>query len=271
MKINKLLMLVLIIANISLYGQKEIKGKIFDSKKHTTLSYVNVGIYSKDKGTVSNDDGEFELNLKNDELNDSITFSMIGYKTVKIPVNYFFLKDSIFLDEEVINLKEIIIRNKKGKRKLTGNEKPKFLLAKVKFKNIEAGNELSIKVKVKNEIEITKFNMLLVKNDYKNLKLRVNFYDIKDKKPNNRINSQNIILETSLEKGILSLNLKDYEITLNEDFFVSIESLNKLNNPEKEIIIGGKVGGISYARKTSQASWVKIKTGFCIFLDVIEY
>jgi hypothetical protein len=268
-KIN--IILILIITNINLYGQKQISGIVFDSKKSNALDYVNIGIFSKNKGTVSSEFGKFILNITDNELKDSLTFSMIGYKTKKVPINFFNLNDTLYLEEEVINLEEIVLRNKKGKIKIIGNKKPKLLLASVKFKNIEAGNELSIKVKVNKNTEITKFNLLLIKNDYKNLKLRVNFYNIKDKKPYERINSQNIILETSLEKGILSLDLNEYNIILKDDFFVSVESLNKLNNVNKEIVIGGRVGGKSYVRKTSQASWVRIKVGFCIFLDTMQY
>jgi hypothetical protein len=268
---KKIILLVLFISYTNMYTQEKIAGKVLDRSTNTPLSYVNIGVFSKDLGTVSNGAGDFNLKIENENLKDSITFSMIGFKTRKIPVAYFNLKDTIYLDEEGIELEEIFISNKKGKSKILGNKKPKLFFASISFKKIEAGNELGIKIKVKKNTDVNKFNLLLVKNDYPNLKLRLNFYNLKDNKPYERINSENIIFETSIEKGVLSIDLTDYNITLNEDFFVSIESLNKLDDENKQIIVAGRVLGKSYGRKTSQGSWTKIKIGFCLSLDVLQY
>jgi hypothetical protein len=42
--------------------------------------------------------------------------------------------------------------------------------------------------------------------------------------------------------------------------------LKKLDD-NKEIIFAGRILNKSFARKTSQGSWNKVKVGFCIFLN----
>ena len=46
--------------------QHKIKGVIEDQNLKKALAYVNVGIVNKSSGTVSNVDGEFNMNLNED-------------------------------------------------------------------------------------------------------------------------------------------------------------------------------------------------------------
>ena len=257
--------------SVNFYAQVKLKGTLINSNTGLPLRYVNVGIVSKDIGTVTNQYGEFNLEVENQYLNDSITLSMIGFSTQKLPIEYFVLKDSVFLDQKFINIKDLIVNNKKGQEIFLGNERPDFMYATVSLKLIEAGNEIGIFVDVDKQTEIYKFNLLIVKSDYDRLKFRINFYDLKDKIPNKRINSENIIVETTIKEGLISFDLKDYAIYMKENFFVSIESLEELWDDNKEIIVVGKIGGKSYSRLTSQSDWITYKLGVCIFLNAIEY
>lgn len=90
----------------------EIKGVIVDTNNHV-LPYTAVGILSKYIGTVSNEDGAFFLKLDNSNLNDSITFSTMGYKTFKIQVqDYLNLKmDIVTMEEDIFLMDEVELKN----------------------------------------------------------------------------------------------------------------------------------------------------------------
>lgn len=93
-------------------GIIKVDGLILDANKEP-LPYVAVSILSKSIGTSSNDDGEFSLKLTKTNLNDSITFSTIGFKTLKIKVDDFLKQKEkvIVLEEDVVSLKGITLIN----------------------------------------------------------------------------------------------------------------------------------------------------------------
>ncbi len=83
----------------SVYSQSFHYGTIKEYYERTTIPYVNVFIKGKPIGTVSNEEGVFELEYTTGKpRKDSIVFSFIGYKTKTIS-----LKD--FKNESVIYLK----------------------------------------------------------------------------------------------------------------------------------------------------------------------
>lgn len=65
-------------------AQKTVSGTITDGKG-IPLPYVNVQLSGSTKGTLSNEDGNYELNLP--DLEGTLKFSIIGYKTQNVPIN----------------------------------------------------------------------------------------------------------------------------------------------------------------------------------------
>jgi hypothetical protein len=91
---------------------KNITGIITDSETGEPLPFATIGIMSKGKGTVTNNNGEFGLKISHDCLNDSLSVSYLGYYDRQIPVcqalgNNFNIK----MTREYISIPEIIIRN----------------------------------------------------------------------------------------------------------------------------------------------------------------
>jgi hypothetical protein len=91
---------------------KYITGVITDDESGEPLPYATIGIMSKGRGTVTNNNGEFGINITRDCVNDSLSVSYLGYFSRKIPVrsaldNNFNIK----MYREYISIPEIIIRN----------------------------------------------------------------------------------------------------------------------------------------------------------------
>ena len=112
------LTLLLFFASLTLLGQN-IKGTILDRQTKTPLENVHVFIKSK-RGTTSNENGEFNLNIKISK-SDTIKFSIIGYSSKKYTLNQ--LKESnyiVYLSKKIENLNEVIVRsNKQLKAKIS--------------------------------------------------------------------------------------------------------------------------------------------------------
>lgn len=91
---------------------KYITGVISDFETGEPLPFATIGIMSKGRGTVTNNNGEFGLKITRDCINDSLSVSYLGYYNREIPVrealdNNFNIK----MMREYISIPEIIIRN----------------------------------------------------------------------------------------------------------------------------------------------------------------
>lgn len=87
----------------------QIKGNITD-QNNEALPFVNILIENTYKGTTSNDDGHYELNISIPKTY-TIVYSYLGYKTVKktFTVEKFPFELNITLVEESVSLNEVVI------------------------------------------------------------------------------------------------------------------------------------------------------------------
>jgi len=87
----------------------QIKGNITD-QNNEPLPFVNILIENTYKGTTSNDDGYYELNISTPKTY-TIVFSYLGYKTVKQEVNItkFPYQLDMSLVEESVSLNEVVV------------------------------------------------------------------------------------------------------------------------------------------------------------------
>lgn len=97
---------------ITEWGVRNITGIISDSETGEPLPFATIGIMSKGKGTVSNINGEFELKITHDCIEDSLSASYLGYYSRQIPVRQAFGNSfSIKMMRKYISIPEIIIHN----------------------------------------------------------------------------------------------------------------------------------------------------------------
>ncbi len=89
-----------------------ITGIITDGENGDPLPYATIVLKNKGKGTVSNNNGEFGLNIPSDSYNDSLIVSYLGYLNRRIPVRQIIGNNlTITMTREFISIPEIIIRN----------------------------------------------------------------------------------------------------------------------------------------------------------------
>lgn len=192
------------IFNFGFSQESIIMGKVMDSKKNAGLNYANIGIPNKSVGTVSDSNGLFKLKL-NDKvtINDTIQFSYVGFKTKKVLVSSLNAKDAIVLLEPQNNvLREVIVKPKKFKIKRIGKSSAGLGLTSLDFysyydKDVDdrLSKEMGMKLELKGESKIKNLCFKIASNQFKSVKFRVNFYNIKNDLPNELIISKNIITE----------------------------------------------------------------------------
>jgi hypothetical protein len=88
-----------------------IGGKIIDAETSEPLPYATIGISHRGKGTVTNFNGDFILRISEENLNDTLSVSYVGYVNRLLPVRS--LPGNVMtitMDRDFIPIPEIIIR-----------------------------------------------------------------------------------------------------------------------------------------------------------------
>ncbi|RXR34783.1 carboxypeptidase-like regulatory domain-containing protein [Flavobacterium piscinae] len=267
-------------------SQNILNGKILSKDNNEPISYVNIGIINKDVGTVSDENGDFELILvlgneyyvNETNEKDSILISSIGFKSQKFTVLELQKKlketKKIYLETDTIFLNEVVISSYKNlKEEIIG--KTHKSKTEAVFKDCPLGYEMGTKIKIGKSPTIVKsFNTYIIKNNLGFKKFRLNFYSIKKGKPSTKLFNKDIIFEIPLKEGDFKLDLEEYDIILKEDCIVTIETLDNDKNGDtlNEISFSAKLlGGSIYYRKTSQGKWKKTKMASIGFnLNVLQ-
>ncbi|PQJ78605.1 carboxypeptidase-like regulatory domain-containing protein [Polaribacter porphyrae] len=239
------------------------------------IEYVNIGIPGKDIGTVSDSLGFFKIILKNFLDIDTLKISAIGYKTrnysiIELKNNEF--PKIVFLEEEIVQLKEIIISNKKREPFQLGLKKKycypipfyKKVSGQVPFPQKNLFHEIGTRFKNKKVIKLDSIQINFAKVNLDNLEFRLNIYAIKNEKITN-ILTQPIYVYLSKEEALNFpvINLKKYNIDLDSDFSIAIENHKKLQNGALTFLANAKSRGKNYPtfyRDNSQGNWTELKS-----------
>ena len=141
----------------SALGQQDYKGKVLDSKTNEPLPFVNIGVFGKGIGTVSDEEGLFNLRIDKSKLDktDTIQFSSLGYQTLKKAVkNLDFVYNDypeILMRSENLNLNEVVVTNKSAYEvnEIVGYQNYGEQNFGYWKDNIALGGELATKIKVR--------------------------------------------------------------------------------------------------------------------------
>ena len=245
----------------TLNGQTPLTGTIKSADSKEALAYVNIGILGKGVGTVSNEEGMFSVSIADRYDNDSLKISMVGYESKTFLVQDFIdrmeRENTIYLSEKVVVLNEVVVTNRKLKTRTLGNRTTSKLISDG-FDSDQLGNEAGLVIKIKrNPTYIQSFHASIAKNGHKELKFRLNFYNLRNGLPHENILKENIIVTSTIESGVLSVDLREYDIVMEEDFFVSLEWIEDFGEGDLRFSIGFFGSPVIY-REASQGHWTII-------------
>ncbi len=89
-----------------------VSGLIIDAETQEPLPFVTIGMKKSGRGTVSNINGEYLLNIPSGIINDTLVVSHLGFIRRELPVKLSLGNNlTIILTREYISIPEIIIRN----------------------------------------------------------------------------------------------------------------------------------------------------------------
>ena len=109
MKIKLFLLILITLVTTKLSSQEKVVGVIENDADSKPISNVHVINLNKVVGVISNKDGEFEIQA---EVNDTLYFSYLGFKSIKIRVTNDLIKfknSKVRLTELAYALEEVIV------------------------------------------------------------------------------------------------------------------------------------------------------------------
>lgn len=238
------LLLVLLVPTFWAYSQQQLSMQVIDAATQQGIPYVNIGIFEKQFGTVSDEQGFFTLSIPDKYLKDSLSFSSIGYQMKSFLISDLLLQANksfkVSLVAETLVLNEVSVVSKKLKNKTEGS---KILLGLMEsglstnYEGAEIGNVISISKPSK----VTAFGLQVHHISDTGNWFRLNFYNVVEEKPSEKIAIPNIIFQIP-ESGDFELDLNQYEIYLDGDTFVSIEFVNVATDSVQRIRSRGFIG-----------------------------
>jgi CarboxypepD_reg-like domain len=253
-----------------------IKGRIIDDKNKEALAFVNVGIRNKNTGTVSGQDGNFQMKINPELKSDSLTFSIAGYQTRVFSISDLFSTSkriTISLKEKTEELKEVIVTSKALKTETKGNTTTSNFInvgLPLKFLGSETGIRLHFG---KKPVLLKSFSFNISDNRLDTTVFRLNIYRFKNGVPFENILHQNILVPVGKQTGKYTLDLKGYKLVLDGDLLVSLEWIQGSNAGKGNGIIflsAGFLNSNTWHRLTSQAEWKKapgVGVGFNVLIQ----
>ncbi len=220
-------------------AQLVVSGKIFSRPNNQPGAYANIGIVRTSVGTISNADGSFLIQIPKEHSNDTLIFYSLGLGQRSVPLSS--LTDTrnvtIYLKEKPALLETVEVSAKKSKNKKFwfGNRFAKG--GSLYADSVAAGSAMALLIENKYPayhedlqlpVYLERVRIQIFRNTMGNFKFRIRMCEVDTitGTPGKDILDENIIVESSITKGWLEVDMTPYNIQLNRiHFFLVAEWL----------------------------------------------
>ncbi|MFD0751169.1 alpha/beta hydrolase-fold protein [Mucilaginibacter calamicampi] len=261
---------------LSAFCQTKLEGQIVNSASKSGLRYVNIGIKGRNIGTISKENGFFAINIPPENITDTLTFSLIGYGELSIPLQQLTSNEKIKIQlvENTTMLKEALIRSDKLVERKFGIRNTGALLHFTdgifkKDDSFEIGQVIDLGARPG---KITSLNIHINSSRPDSATFRINFYQFDEdhNTPGPRIFNKSIVQRHPIKEGWLKFDVSEYNIRLKGKVFASIEFIPE-NKDVNRIIYEVKLGGASksFFRKSSLGQWTRPPHHYCIYVTAL--
>jgi hypothetical protein len=255
-----------------LLSAQQYTGSVICKNSGKPVEYANIGVINKETGTVSDNQGKYSIDLTKAGDSDTLMISCIGYQPYKTTVAKFKSGQGkiVLLEQKIFALNEVVVRPINYKRKKLGYRvnSPNIQTG---FNDNSLGYECGVMMKTRKPVLLETLYLDIATCKYDTVFYRINVY-----KKTGEAEFENILTKPifiNLTRNHLSrrtsIDLKPYNITIDEDFLVTIEHIRNLGH--NGLFFRCRFPGKTWGRKTSQGSWFSVPLGLGISMDVLQY
>lgn len=276
MRSIKLLTTFLMMVYSSVNAQKILEGMLVNDEQ--PIPYVNIGVAEANVGTVSDKSGYFILVLPDSLMDYTIQISHVSYIPIKIKAEKLAIlltkeKGRIILQENVFELEEVEILQKKMKSKTLGDHSIDTTFSITYGDSLNLGQELGRRFDTRNgkRFFVNAVDFTLKKNEYDTLPMRLNIYEVENNLPGKSILKENIIFNVNNKTKKVHIDMTEYEIWYDKDFFITIEVIEPVNPNKFEFLAGIFEENKIVQRQTSLGYWHVISgLGLAISISIVQ-
>ena len=238
---------LLLLFCLNWFSSQTIHGTIVSNKTKQPVPFAKIGILNENLGAIADEKGNFSLDFTNVNKSSNLIVEVAGFKPYQIFVGKFINQSNhqIFLEERITDIMEVVISAKKFKDANLGyNSKSKKIHidylsknsvgAKKRYSEEELNqpqSEIAISIETKKNTKLIKINLNFAQFTLdKPIPARFNIYDEKDGKPNQLVNSQDLVFEISkdaIKDGVCTLDVSRKNIWLKGKHFISFQPLDR--------------------------------------------
>lgn len=219
-----------------------ISGTIISKDENQPIPYVKIGVEKQNVGVISDEKGNFSIDLSKANVGGSVKIEVAGYENYTETIQNFVKHNSqkIFLKEKVKNIQEVKLVPKKLVEKNWGvKTKTKNVMYSVNpdlnQENFLGETALQFNASKRSKIKNINLNIASYVSDEPVL-MRYAIYSEKDGFPDKNILNEEItvaLTEDMIQSGTFTLNVNDYNIWVQGKFFIGIQFLKKFNGKIK--------------------------------------
>ena len=248
-----------------LIGQT-IKGVVIEEETGELLEFVQVGVVGENVGCLTNEKGQFILEVNALEEEGSLIVSYLGYQRKIVPVKHF-EKDillKIYLTKEIYALPDAtILASKFSKDRKFGYPRTdsKELHTNLEYTSGDRGTLIKVK---KKPALIKSLNFHIASSEFDSVQFRIHLYTIKNDMPYEDLFKENVFFKTDQKEGWVKIPLSDLNLIIEENVIATIEWVKAWKQEE---ITGDGVHlsmgllGTLYIRDYAHQNWKKFTIG----------
>jgi len=263
-----------------------VEGFVLSKETNQGVPYVKIAIENKSMGTISNDKGQYFLDLNNTTPTDFLIIDVAGYQIYRKEIKDFLSQKSpIYLvPEKVIDIEEVVLQSRNYKLENVGyTSKSKTLhidylpkSSKIAQRNYtedelsQPQNELAVPIKISKKSKVKKINIHFAKfTSTVSIPIRFTFYTSFNNKPDKSINTEDYVFEIDKNKivnGIFSIDVSSMNFILDKGkYYVSFQPLK--NDFDGAFFISAGIFGGSYFRKFLE-DWKTLPASFVPAINI---
>jgi len=220
---------VLLINEVIEIKKQVIRGQVVDLANNEPVPYATIQFKKKRSGTVADINGFFNIEIGNDELNDSLCFYSIAYELVQLSVNIIVKEEEpvIKLKAQVIEIPLVEVSGKAVKFLKLGNHK---WLSQGSLYMDTHGQQTALFIPNSDSLKgkIVKLNFYLSKHGNTDAPFRVHIYsrDSINGKPTSDLLPEMLVVKPTGGSGWNNVNIAKYLIDIpSNGFFVAMEGI----------------------------------------------
>ena len=230
MKPTAVLLLFFLVLLKTAIGQT-VQGIVLDSATQEPLPYVHIGVVGKNMGVISRDDGTFSIDLSQAAPQDSLTFSILGYRTQRIlPSEWQKGRLTIYLLPRTYRLREVLVEDSRINDPVKlGRHKPtKVTSGYSGTGDFGWGGEWGIRIDNQGQTyRITDINFHTRFNTLDSALFRINIYEIQEGLPHESLLPRELYVKSYKRDKWITKNVMAERLMIDQDIIVSFEVVQR--------------------------------------------